>query len=141
MNATPYPGPHAVGGAPRHPREALAVEAPANTRRPSLLWSAAHPIDATVAALAWHANQAVTRHVTALYALADLARSQGHAVVAVGERHQPAGPLRAACVTAGRLQIHVADAVARRTLGFGRRFGHLAFAFPRPGAAPEAPVH
>jgi hypothetical protein len=137
MNAKPYPGPQAVGGATPHPREALAVE---NRRGLARQWSAAHPVDAAVAALAWHGNQAIIHHVSVSYTLAELARNQGQAVVDAGERHLPEGPLRAACVTAGRLQVHFAEVVAHWAVGFGRRFGHLAFAFPRLDTPPAAPL-
>jgi len=138
MNAKPHPGPQAVGGATPHPWEALAVEATGNAARLVRELSAAHPAHAALAALAWHANQAITDHVAASYTLAELARQQGEAVVVAGERHLPEGPWRTAFVAAGRLQVRFAEAAAGRAIGFGRRFGHLAFAFPRSGTPPVA---
>ena len=139
MNAKPYPVAHAVGGANPHPREALADEAADRSGRLTREWPAAHPAHAALAAMAWQANQAITRQVTLSWTLADLARRQGQAVVAAGESGLPDGPLRATFVTAGKLQIQFAEAAAQWAIGFGRRFGHLAFAFP--GSGRPRPAH
>jgi hypothetical protein len=134
MNAKPQPGARAVGGATPHPWEALAILAADNSRLLARRLSAAHPFNAAAAVLAWHANQAVTHSVSASYALAEAARKQAQAIAAAGERDLPDGPLRAACAAVAKLQVHFADVVARWALGFGRRFGHLAFAFPPAGS-------
>ena len=143
MNAKPYPVAHAVGGANPHPREALPDSAADRTRRlscrPTRELPAAHPAHAALAAMAWQANQAITHQVSLSWSLADLARRQGQAVVAAGESGLPVGPLRATIVTAGQLQIQFAEAAARWAIGFGRRFGHLAFAFP--GSGGPRPAH
>src|SRR5258708_39339988 len=98
MNAKPDPGSHAVGGVTSHPGEALAKGRAVNTRRLSRDMSVPHPADAALAAIAWHANQAIARQVSVSYALADLARKQGLAVVASGQRSLPEGSWRAAIV-------------------------------------------
>jgi len=138
MNAKPCPGAHAVGGAKPHPWEALADEAADSTGRLTRELSAPHPAHAALTAMAWQANQTITGQVSLSYALADLARKQGQAVVAAAERGLPEGPLRATFVTAGKLQVHYAETAARWAIGFGRRFGHLAFAFPGSGASRPA---
>jgi hypothetical protein len=98
MNAKPYPGAHAVGGATLHPWEALVDEAAENTRRLTRELPAAHPVHAALAVMAWHANQAITRQVSLSWTLADLARRQGEAVVTAGETTLPEGAARAALV-------------------------------------------
>ena len=133
MNAKPYPAAHAVGGATPNPWEALVDEATDNARRLTRELAAAHPAHATMAALAWQANQAITRQVSLSWTLADFARRQGQALVAAGERGLPEGPMRVAVVGAAALQVQFAEAAAEWALGFGRRFGHLAFAFPGAG--------
>ena len=138
MNAKPYPGVHAVGGATRPPREALADEAADPTPRLTREFPAARPAHAARAALAWHANQAIAHQVSLSYTLAELARQQGQAVVAASEQGLPAGPWRAAIVSAGQLEVQWAENLARLAIGFGRRFGHLAFAFPGAGATGQA---
>jgi len=132
MNAKPYPAAHAVGGATPHPWEALVDEATDNARRFSRELAVNHPAQATIAALAWQANNAITRQVSLSWTLADIARRQGEALVTAGERTMPEGPMRVALVGAGALQVQFAKAAAEWSLGFGRRFGHLAFAFPGP---------
>jgi hypothetical protein len=133
MNAKPYPGAHAVGGATPNPWDALVDEAAASSRRLTRELTAAHPAHAALAAMAWQANQAITRQVSLSWTLADLARRQGQAVVTAGKRAFPEGPLRDAMVGAGTLQVRFAETLAEWALGFGRRFGHLAFAFPGTG--------
>ena len=130
MNAKPYPAAHPVGGATPNPWDALIDEATDNARRVSRELAVNHPAQATMAALAWQANNAITRQVSLSWTLADNARRQAEAFVAAGERTLPEGPMRVALVGAGALQVHFAKAAAEWALGFGRRFGHLAFAFP-----------
>jgi len=133
MNADPYPGLRAVGGAGPYPWAALAQEVVDSTWRLTRDLTAAYPSQAALAALSWHANQAITRQVTLTYAVADLARQHAEAFVDAGEHGLPEGPLRQAVIAAAKLQMEYALAAEEAATQFGRRFGHLAFAFPRPG--------
>ena len=131
MNAKPQTGLRAVGGANPHPWDALAADVAERTWRLFRALAAAHPAHAVLAALSWHANQTVTRQVGAAFALALHARRNAEALAAAGERSLPAGPLRAAVTRSANWQIAAASAAADSATAFGRRFGHLAFAFPR----------
>jgi hypothetical protein len=133
MNAKPYPAEHAVGGATPNPWEALVDEAAASTRRLTRELHAAHPAHAGMAALAFQANKAIAGQVSLAWTLADLTRRQGEAFVTAAERTLPEGPVRTALLGAGEMQVRFAETAAQRALGFGRRFGHLAFAFPGSG--------
>jgi hypothetical protein len=86
-----------------------------------------------LAALAWHANQAITRQVVVTYTLAEVARAHGAALAETAETSLPDGPLRAAIAAATTAYIRCAESAAQAATRFGRHFGHKAFAFPRPG--------
>ncbi len=139
MTAQPYPGRHRVGGAALEPRDALTDAVRRRTqcarRLPTL-----RTTDALFAALALQANQMITRYVEAAYAWAGLARAHADAVARSAESGLPPGPLRDVVAASAGATIDYADGVARAATRFGRRFGHLAFAFPRPrwGAPPCA---
>ena len=132
MKAKPQKGLRAVGGANQQPWEALAADAADRTTQVLRAASAANPAHAAMAAMSWHANQAITRQVGAAFALALHTRRHAEALAAAGERNLPPGPLRAAVIRTATWQIAVANAIANTATAFGRRFGHLAFAFPRP---------
>jgi hypothetical protein len=133
MNAKPQPGRRAVGGATLHPRDALtdAVAGPLADapRRPS----AARPADALLAAMAWYVNQTIARQVEITYAWADLARTHAKAVAKAVESNWPEGHLRKAAELATDAYVGYADETTKAASRFGRHFGHLAFAFRRPG--------
>lgn len=133
MNATPNPGLRGVGGATPYPGAALTEAVAENIRRFARELPALSPAEAMLAALAWHANQAITRQVVVSYTLADLARAHGVALAATVESSLPDGPLRAAIAAATKAYIRCAENAAEAATRFGRHFGHKAFAFPRPG--------
>ena len=133
MNAKPNPGLRGVGGATPKAGAALTDEASAHLRCLTPELPALPPAEAMLAALSWHANQAITRQVDVTYTLADLARSHGHAVARTVESSLPEGPLRDAMTAATGAYIDAADGLARTATRFGRHFGHLAFAFTTPG--------
>jgi hypothetical protein len=134
MKAKPQKGLRAVGGASPQPWEALAADATDRSTELIRALSAAHPVHAAAAAMSWHANQAITRLVGTTFAAALHTRRSAEALAAAGERNLPAGPLRSAVTRAANWQIAAANATADFATAFGRRYGHLAFAFPRPGA-------
>jgi hypothetical protein len=129
MNAKPNPGLCDVGGATPNRGAALADEVAVNIRCPNLELP---PAAAMLAALSWHANQAITRQVGVTYSLADLVRSHGLAVAETVESSLPEGPLRDAMTAATNAYIQCAENTALAATRYGRHFGHLAFAFPRP---------
>ena len=133
MAAQPHPGPRGIGGATPKPRAALIAAEAASTRHDGRALPALPPADALLAAFAWHANQAITGQVGFAYALAHLARSNAEALAATGRSTLPQGPARDAVTAIADAQIEAADGAARAATRFGRHFGHLAFAFPRPG--------
>ena len=133
MNAKPHPGPRGVGGATPYPREALTDNGAANRSHPARWLPVRYPAEALVAALAWHANQAITGQVGLSYALAHLARTHAEAVAKAAERSLPEGPLRAAITAGTTMSIACADRAAQAATRFGRHFGHQAFAFPQRG--------
>lgn len=132
MKAKPDQGWRGVGGATPHPGAALTDEPAEDSRRLTRECPPLPPADALLAALSWQANQAITRQVDVTYALADLARAHGLAVAESVESSLPDGPLRDALGAAARAYIECAEGAARAATRFGRHFGHLAFAFPRP---------
>ena len=133
MNAQPHPGVRGVGGATPNPGAALTDEVAGHLRRLSRDLPALPPAEAMLAAVAWHANQAIIRQVDVAYALADLARTHGLAVAATVESSVPESPLRDALAAATGAYVAWAESAAEAATRFGRHFGHLAFAFPRPG--------
>lgn len=133
MNAKPNPGLRGVGGATPKAGAALTNEASANLRCLTRELPALPPAEAMLAALSWHANQAITRQVDVTYSLAELARTHGHAVARTVDASLPAGPLRDAIAASTRTYIDAADRLERAASRFGRHFGHLAFAFSTPG--------
>ena len=86
-----------------------------------------------LAALSWHANQAITRQVDVTFKLAEAARLHGLAVAETVESSLPEGPLRDAMAAAARAYVECAENAARSATRFGRHFGHIAFAFPGAG--------
>jgi hypothetical protein len=132
MIATPHPGRRGVGGATPHHGAALTDEVAGTFPRPPCDLPTLSPVEAMLAALAWHANQAITRHVDLGYGLAELARAHGRAVADTAESTLPDGPLRDTVSAASRVYIDFADIAAQAATRYGRHFGHLAFAFPRP---------
>jgi hypothetical protein len=129
MNAVPTPDARAAGGATsNHRNPALAADVsaahcPSGPATPS-------PAGAVLAAIAWNANQAITRQVSFMCAWADLLRRHAQAVDDAGARHLGEGPFHAALRAGVRSQVDLANATSAAASDYGRRFGHLAFAFP-----------
>ncbi len=132
MNAKPHPGLRGVGGATPHPGAALTDEMTESTRPPPRELPALPPFGAVHAALSWHANRTIARQVDVAYAMADLARAHGRALARSAESSLPECPLRDALTAAANAYVECADHATRAAARFGRHFGHLAFAFPRP---------
>ena len=134
MNAQPESGLREVGGATPNQGVALTDEIDATHRRTAFDLPAPHPAAAVLAALSWHANQAITRQVDVTFKFAELARSYGLVVAGTVESSVPEGPLRDAMTAAARAYVECAENVARSATRFGRHFGHIAFAFPGAGS-------
>jgi len=132
MNVKPHPGGRGVGGATPYPGAALTDEGGGNFPRPACDLPALSPAEAMLAALSWHANQAIAHHVDLGYGLAELARAHGQAVADTAESALPGGPLRDTLSAASRVYIDFADIASQAATRYGRHFGHLAFAFSRP---------
>jgi len=132
MNAKPNPGLRGVGGATPHPAAALTDQTAESIRPFPRELPALPPAGAMLAALAWHANRTITRQIDVTYALAELVRAHGRALSRTAESNLPECPLRDALTAAANAYVECADRAAQAATRFGRHFGHLAFAFPRP---------
>jgi hypothetical protein len=133
MNALPNPGVRGVGGATPNPGAALTESAAETLRHATRKLPALPPAGAVMAAWAWHANQAITRQVNVSYSLADMARAYGVALAETVDSSLPPCPLRDAMAAAAGAYVECAESAARAAMRYGRHFGHMAFAFPRPG--------
>lgn len=87
------------------------------------------PVDALMALAAFNANQALTAQIDFAHSIARALEGQA-TLTEAGARSLAAGPLREAVGGAADLQAEYARHVARAAQSLGRRFGHLAFAFP-----------
>jgi hypothetical protein len=85
---------------------------------------------AALALLAQTANLAITHQVSMVYAVADFWRRHAEAIAHLGRASLPEGPVRAAVATVAASEREAADTAMAAASEFGRRFGHLAFAFP-----------
>ena len=132
MNANPNPGARKVGGATLYPRAALAGDGPPESRAVTPPLSVPSPTGAVLATIAWTANKVITQQVSAVFALADMVRRHAHGMREAGG-DLPEGPLRAALAASVRAQVDFADSATAAATRYGRRFGHLAFAFPPVG--------
>jgi vacuolar-type H+-ATPase catalytic subunit A/Vma1 len=132
MHANPNPGARKVGGATPHPRDALAADGPSEWDPVTLPTSMPSPTGAARATMAWTANEVITQQVSAAFALADVVRRHAHAMRDAGGG-LPEGPLRAALAASVRAQVDFANSATAAASRYGRRFGHLAFAFPPVG--------
>ena len=95
--------------------------------------AAMNPVDAMMALAAFNANQAMTAQIGFAHSVARVLRDHAAMVAAAGERAFAPGPVRAAVTGAAGLQADYASTIARAAQALGRRFGHLAFAFPATG--------
>jgi len=87
------------------------------------------PVDALMALAAFNANQAVIAQIDLVHSFARAL--QGHAAYTeAGARAFAPGPMRNVVSRAANLQAEYARHVAQAAQTLGRRFGHLAFAFP-----------
>ena len=133
MKARPQDGVGRIDGA--HPFRSIpalgSVPAPE-------IWAdgaiaAMKPVEAMMALAAFNTNQAMTAQIDLAHALARILRDQAAIVAAAGERAFAPGPIRSAVTGAADLQADYASTLARAAQALGRRFGHLAFAFPVAG--------
>ena len=130
MKARPRAEVGGVGGA--HPFSWIA---PAGNNPVSRLWgdgalAAMTPVNAMMALAAFNANQAVTAQIGLAHSVARVLEGQAAAVALAGERTFAPGPIRAAVTGVADLQSDYARTIARAAQALGRRFGHIAFAFP-----------
>ena len=87
------------------------------------------PVDALMALAAFNANQAVTAQIDLAHSFARVLHGQA-AFTEAGARAFAPGPMRSIVAGAATLQADYARRVAETAQTMGRRFGHLAFAFP-----------
>lgn len=131
MKPSSHKGAGAIGVPARHPSAqafpAAAEDAYRYTRRVSQTSA-----ESVLALIAFTANQALTRQIEAAYKFGQLTRDQSRELDATANRTLPAGPLRDAMTLAARMQANLAESVESQANQWGRRFGHLAFAFPMP---------
>jgi len=130
MKARPRAEVGGIGGA--HP---FSWKTPAGNNPLSGLWGdgvlpAMAPVDAMMAFAAFNANQAVTAQIGFAHSVARMLQGQAAVVALAGERAFAPGPVRAAVTGAADLQAECAHTIARAAQALGRRFGHIAFAFP-----------
>jgi hypothetical protein len=95
--------------------------------------AATTPVDAMMAFAAFNANRAVTAQIGLAHSVARMMLGQAAIVAEAGERSFAPGPIRAAMTSAADLQANYARSLARAAQALGRRFGHIAFAFPVAG--------
>ena len=87
------------------------------------------PVDALMALAAFNANQAVIAQIDLAHSFARVL--QGHAAFTeAGACAFSPGPMRNVVAGAAKFQAECARRVAQAAQTMGRRFGHLAFAFP-----------
>jgi hypothetical protein len=130
MNAKPDVGLPEVGGVAPNPGNALTDTTTGPDRTSSCGHPTRHSASALLAATAWHANQAISRHVRVAHAWADLTRTNAEAIAKSAEKTLPPGPVRDAIAAIADASVEYADDVADAAMRYGRRYGHLAFAFP-----------
>jgi len=87
------------------------------------------PVDALMALAAFNANQAVTAQIDLAHSFARALQGQA-AFTEAGARVFAPGPMRNVVAGAAKFQAEYARRVAEAAQTMGRRFGHLAFAFP-----------
>ena len=87
-------------------------------------------VGAGVAFCALAANHALHGQIALAYRVADCTRAQSRSIAGLSEAAESAGPARDALLATARLAESFADEIVASASGFGRAFGHLAFAFP-----------
>lgn len=97
---------------------------------PSGTHPAMAPMGAMMAFAAFSANQAVSAQIDFAHSVARALQGQAAIVAEAGERTFAPGPIRAAMTGAADLQAECARHLARAAQAMGRKYGHLAFAFP-----------
>ena len=130
MKPSSHKGAGSIGVPARHPSAAVN---PATLAEDALRYSrhVSHTSAESVYALvAFSANQAVTRQIEVAFGLGELTRAQAAELAAAGKRVFPAGPMRDSVTLAARMQANAADTITALATQWGRRFGHMAFAFP-----------
>jgi hypothetical protein len=130
MKPSSHKGAGSIGVPARHPSAAVN---PAMLAEDAFQYSRQVSQDSaeSVAALvAFSANQAVMRQIEVAFDLGKLTRAQATELAATGKRIFPVGPWRDAVTLAAQMQANAADTITALATQWGRRFGHIAFAFP-----------
>jgi hypothetical protein len=130
MKPSSHKGAGSIGVPARHPSAAVNPAALAEDAFQYSRHVSRTSAESVAALLAFSANQAVTRQIEVAFDLGKLTRAQAEELAATGERVFPAGPLRDAVTLAARMQANAADTITALATQWGRRFGHMAFAFP-----------
>ncbi len=87
-------------------------------------------MDAALAFAAFAANEAVSAQIDFAHSVARILERQAAIVAKAGERTFAPGPMRMAVTGAADLQADCARHLADAAQAMGRKYGHLAFAFP-----------
>ena len=91
------------------------------------------PVDAMRAFAALNVNRAVTAQIDVAHSVARMMLGQAAIVALAGERSFSPGPIRTVVTSVAELQANYARSIERAAQALGRRYGHLAFAFPAAG--------
>ena len=130
MKPSSHKGAGSIGVPARHPSAAVN---PAALAEDALQYSrqvSQTSAESVRAFVAFTANQALTRQIEVAFDFGALARAQAAELAATGQRVFPVGPMRDAVTLAARMQANAADTITALATQWGRRFGHMAFAFP-----------
>ena len=130
MKPLSHEGSDAVGATP-HPGVPTATSAgdDALPFSPDVPFFAA---DAALAVLAYATNQLVAGHVALAHHWGELVHAQSRELSAAGAMALPSGVVRDAVTTLASIEASFADSVIAAANRYGRRYAHLAFAFPVP---------
>ena len=128
MKPLSHEGSGAVG-APPHPGAPTPTSADDDTLP---FWRGVPFVDAdaALAVLAYATNQVVAGHVAVAHHWGDLVRAQSRELSAAGAIALPSGVLRDAVTTIASIEASFADNVIAAANRYGRRYAHIAFAFP-----------
>ena len=88
--------------------------------------------DSALALFAFTANQALTQQINAAHRFGQAALEQSNNLEETARRRFPAGPLRDSLRLTARIQANAGNTLVAIADAWGRRFGHLAFAFALP---------
>jgi hypothetical protein len=131
MKPEPHPGAGAIGARAGDLPAAFFPEAAQSLALSQRL--AELSTGAGIAFCALVANQALEGQVKFAHAFAGHARAQSRSIGTLALAVVPPGPMREALVGSASVAETLADRLAESASGYGRAFGHLAFAFPVTG--------